>query len=104
MDKLRTKEERDYYNQLKPFSRFVSPSDMQCFLNGLVREEELRKRSILYQEYRQFGLKSFADASIFEDEKKHLVSMHILNFDSTEIFFRSCILKAGDQFPELQTF
>lgn len=71
-DKARSREERDLLGHLKPFARLVSSTDLQKLLEGLVREEELRRRIAQLQEYRRNGLRSFDQVSAYESEKKHL--------------------------------
>jgi len=72
-DKARGREEREFYNALKGVSRFLDSSNLQTVLDGLVKEEELRKRISVLQEYRRNGIRSFEEVSVYEAEKKHLV-------------------------------
>jgi transcriptional adapter 2-alpha len=72
VDKMRSKEDRDVFHQIKPYSRFMNPEVFDDFLSGLVREEELRRKNQMLQEYRRHGLRTFAEVSRFEAEKKHL--------------------------------
>lgn len=72
IDKMRSKEDREIFNQIKPYARFMSSKTFDNFLIGLVKEEELRRKNQTYQEYRRHGLKTFAEISRFEGEKKHL--------------------------------
>lgn len=72
VDKMRSKEDRDVFQQIKPYSRFMKPAVFDTFLSGLVREEELRRKNQMLQEYRRHGLRTFAEVSRFEAEKKHL--------------------------------
>jgi transcriptional adapter 2-alpha len=72
VDKSRSKDEREIYNMLKPFSRFISSEDLQRLLDGLTREEELRRQISHLQELRRHGIRSFDEVSPFESEKKHL--------------------------------
>lgn len=71
-DKMRGKEEREIYNNLKPFARFIPGSEFQRLLEGLVREEELRKRISQLQEWRRSGLRDPSQVSAMEGDRKHL--------------------------------
>lgn len=72
VDKMRSKEDREIFTQIKPYARFLQANTFDTLLKGLVREEELRRKNQMLQEYRRHGLKSFAEVSRFEGEKKHL--------------------------------
>lgn len=72
VDKMRSKEDREIFSQIKPYARFMSANTFDTFLAGLVKEEELRRKNQVLQEYRRHGLRSFAEVSRFEWEKKHL--------------------------------
>ena len=71
-DKMRSKEDRDVFQQIKPYARFMKTDVFDSFLSGLVREEELRRKNQMLQEYRRHGLRTFAEVNRFEAEKKHL--------------------------------
>lgn len=72
MDKARSREEREVYATMKPFARFLTAGDFQRLIEGLVREEELRRQIGNLQNYRRHGLRSFEEISAFESERKHL--------------------------------
>lgn len=72
VDKMRSKEDREIFSQIKPYARFMTSKTFDSFLVGLVKEEELRRKNQMLQEYRRHGLRSFAEVSRFEGEKKHL--------------------------------
>lgn len=72
IDKMRSKEDREIFSQIKPYARFMTAKTFDSFLVGLVKEEELRRKNQMLQEYRRHGLRSFAEVSRFEGEKKHL--------------------------------
>lgn len=72
VDKARSKEERDLYAMLKPFARLLEASDFQRLLEGLAREEELRRQIATLQDLRRHGIRSFEEVSAFETERKHL--------------------------------
>ena len=71
-DKARGKEEKEIYTLLKPFARFIASEDFQTLLEGLVREEELKRQIAHLQELRRNGLRSFDEFPAFENERKHL--------------------------------
>lgn len=72
VDKMRSKEDRELFSQIKPYARFMESATFDLFLGGLVREEELRRKNQMLQEYRRHGLRTFSEVSKFEGEKKHL--------------------------------
>lgn len=72
VDKARSREEREVYTAMKPFARFLTANDFQRLIDGLVREEELRRQISNLQNYRRHGLRSFEEVSAFESERKHL--------------------------------
>lgn len=72
VDKMRSKEDREIFNHIKPYARFMTSKTFDSFLAGLVREEELRRKNQTLQEYRRHGLRTFAEVTRFEVEKKHL--------------------------------
>jgi transcriptional adapter 2-alpha len=71
-DKARSREDRDTYTAAKAFARFMSPDTFDLLHGGLVREEELRRKNQVLQEYRRHGLRTFSEVARFEAEKKHL--------------------------------
>lgn len=71
-EKSRSREERELFNHLKQFGRLVGADDFQALLDGLLKEEELRKRIAQLQEYRRHGLRALDEIPAFEAEKKHL--------------------------------
>lgn len=72
IDKARSKDEREIFAQIKPLARFLSGEDFQRLLDGLVKEEELRRQISHLQELRRHGIRFFEEVSTFETEKKHL--------------------------------
>ena len=72
IDKMRSKEDREIFSQIKPYARFMNSRTFDTFLSGLVKEEELRRKNQMLQEYRRHGLRSFIEVSRFDLEKKHL--------------------------------
>lgn len=72
IDKMRSKEDREIFSQIKPYARFMTSKTFDTFLSGLVKEEELRRKNQMLQEYRRHGLRTFSEVARFEGEKKHL--------------------------------
>lgn len=70
LDRLRSKEEKEIYNSLKPFARFSTPEDHEKLISGLIRERELRKRIDELSFYKKQGLKTFQDIENYLNEKK----------------------------------
>jgi len=71
-DRARSRDERDLYGQLKPLARFLLPTDFQKLLEGLSREEELRRQIAHLQDLRRHGLRSFDEVAAFEGDRKQL--------------------------------
>lgn len=71
IEKSRTKEDRDVFNSLKPFARFLSLQDFSTLHKDLTREEELKRRISQLHEYRRNGIRSLSQVPAFENEKKH---------------------------------
>jgi transcriptional adapter 2-alpha len=69
-EKKRSKDEREIYNNLRVFARFHSAPEHEQFIQGLLNELRLRKRIEQLQTYRLNGIKTLADAEIFENERK----------------------------------
>ncbi len=88
MEKARGKEEKELLQHLKPFARLISHSDFQLLLEGLLKEEELRRRIAQLQEYRRNGLRSLDQVNQYEADRKHL-----------ELY-----LKGGGSIPSQSTF
>lgn len=72
VDKMRSREEKELYGLLKPFARFMRVDDFQRMLDGLAREEELRRQIAQLQDLRRHGIRSFEEVTAFESERKHL--------------------------------
>lgn len=70
LDRLRSKEEKDIYNALKPFARFSTPEEHEKLIEGLMRERELRKRIEELSFYKRLGMKTFQDIENYLNEKK----------------------------------
>ena len=70
LDRLRTKEEKEIYNALKPFARFSTPEEHEKLISGLLRERELRKRIEELSFYKRLGLKNFQEIEIYLNEKR----------------------------------
>lgn len=69
IEKKRTKEERDYLSKVKGYARLMTPKDYQTFVNNLLTEIHCRKRIAELQEYRRNGIRTFAMASKYENDK-----------------------------------
>lgn len=61
-----SKEDREIYNCLKPFARFMSDTDFKELFEGIVLEKNLRQRLKQLKHYKSIGLKTY------EDIEKHL--------------------------------
>lgn len=61
-----SKEDREIYNCLKPFARFMSEIDFKELFEGLLLEKNLRQRLNQLKQYKAIGLKTY------DDIEKHL--------------------------------
>lgn len=61
-----SKEDREIYNCLKPFARFMSESHFKELFEGIVLEKNLRQRLNQLKHYKEIGLKTY------DDIEKHL--------------------------------
>ncbi|KAJ0402615.1 hypothetical protein P43SY_007971 [Pythium insidiosum] len=69
-ERRRPKDEREIIAQMRPFARFQSPKEHEEFVNGLITAMRLRKQILLLQEYRKNGVRTLAEAELYDAEKK----------------------------------
>ncbi|ANZ75873.1 BA75_02366T0 [Komagataella pastoris] len=69
IDKKRTKEEKDLYNQLKPFVRVLTPVDFEEFTEDMLAELRCRNKIQQLQEWRKNGLTTMEQGIRYEKEK-----------------------------------
>jgi transcriptional adapter 2-alpha len=79
-DRKKTKEEREFMQQFRPFAPLLSQEDYQNFLKLMYLEQTTRQRIQLLQEYRRMGIKRLKDAAFYETDKKSRV-IPISSFD-----------------------
>ena len=70
LERRRPKDERELIAQMRPFARFQEPQEHDEFVNGLVTAMRLRKQILLLQEYRRNGVRTLAEAELYDVEKK----------------------------------
>ncbi|EQC39057.1 hypothetical protein SDRG_03265 [Saprolegnia diclina VS20] len=70
VERRRPKEERELIAQVRPFARFHSKEDHETFVSGLLAAMRLRKQIALLQEYRKRGIRTLAEAEMYELDKK----------------------------------
>lgn len=71
VEKSRNKEDREVFQALRPFARFLNTHDFSLVHRGLVREEELKRRIYQLHEYRRHGLRTLSQVPAYENERKH---------------------------------
>lgn len=89
-EKKRPKEERDLREKFRVFSRFISESEMERLINGIIADRKLRSQITAYQAARAHGATTVAEGSQYrnassaanhkKDEKAkqdHLVDMSV---------------------------
>ena len=70
MERRRPKDEREIYDALRPFARFMTPQEHEDLVRGIIMEQRLRKRIAQLQEYRKNGIRSLAEAQEYENQKR----------------------------------
>lgn len=96
MERDRPKELRDLYQRIRCFAQFLTANEFDSFFYGLAGtipwnirfwmwdfnwivmagrlvEKILKKRITQLQNYRRHGIRTFADAALYESEKNQLV-------------------------------
>ncbi|KAL4151200.1 hypothetical protein PRNP1_008149 [Phytophthora ramorum] len=69
-ERKRPKEERELLAQVRPFARFQTPGEHEKFVEGLIAAMRLKKQILLLQEYRKNGVRTLAEAELYDAEKK----------------------------------
>jgi transcriptional adapter 2-alpha len=69
-ERKRPKEERELLAQVRPFARFQTPEEHDNFVDGLIAAMRLKKQILLLQEYRKNGVRTLAEAELYDAEKK----------------------------------
>lgn len=69
-ERRRPKDERELIAQMRPFARYQTPKEHEDFINGLITAMRLRKQILLLQEYRKNGVRTLAEAELYDVEKK----------------------------------
>lgn len=69
-ERRRPKEERELIAQMRPFARFQTPKEHDDFVAGLITAMRLRKQILPLQEYRKNGVRTLAEAELYDVEKK----------------------------------
>jgi transcriptional adapter 2-alpha len=55
---------------MKPFARFNTPEEHEKFVQGLIRERQIRTRIEELRYYRKLGMKTFAEVENFQSDKR----------------------------------
>ncbi|CAI5725105.1 unnamed protein product [Peronospora effusa] len=69
-ERKRPKEERELLAQVRPFARFQTPKEHDNFVEGLITAMRLKKQILLLQEYRRNGVRTLAEAELYDADKK----------------------------------
>lgn len=77
IEKKKTKEEREFFNKIKALARLMTAQDYQTFIANITTELHCRRRIAELQEYRRNGIRTFAMAAKYENDKA--VRMNALN-------------------------
>lgn len=65
-ERRRAKEEREVYNQFRPFARFLSADEHEHLIQGIILEQQLQRRVEQLQKYRKLGLRTLAEVEEYE--------------------------------------
>ncbi|WWC87792.1 uncharacterized protein L201_002684 [Kwoniella dendrophila CBS 6074] len=68
-ERKRPKEERELIQRYKVFAKFQTAQDFEVFIEGLIYEQNLRKRITELQEYRRMGITTNAEAEAYDNAK-----------------------------------
>jgi len=69
-EKKRTKPEREIYNNVCRFARFVSKAEHDQFVQGLLNEHRLRERIAQLQHWRMMGIRTLSSGARYERDRK----------------------------------
>lgn len=69
-ERRRPKEEKEVYDVLRPFARFLTPTGFEDLARAVILEQRLRRRIIQLQEYKQKGITTLAEAADYESQRK----------------------------------
>ncbi|KAJ3409891.1 Transcriptional adapter ada2 [Chytridiales sp. JEL 0842] len=74
MERKRSKEEKDLFNRTRVFAKMQTAADFEQFMDGLLREQQLRARIAELQEFRRMGIQTFREAEEYTRDKtlKHM--------------------------------
>ncbi|DBB01426.1 TPA: hypothetical protein ACH3X1_000090 [Trebouxia sp. C0004] len=70
LDRRRNPAEREMYARLKAVARYLPHQEFEVLSDGVVTETRLRTRIQELKEYRRAGIRTFADAELYEADKK----------------------------------
>ncbi|KAL0050679.1 hypothetical protein WJX82_004874 [Trebouxia sp. C0006] len=70
LDRRRNPAEREMYARLKAVARYLPQQEFEVLSDGVVTETRLRTRIQELKEYRRAGIRTFADAELYEADKK----------------------------------
>eukprot|EP01132_Coremiostelium_polycephalum_P001249 gene1249-1576_t len=70
IERKRFKDDKEIYNNLKVFLQTMSKEDHEKLVNGLIIEKNVKNRIEQLQMYRENGIKTLNEGSIFDDEKR----------------------------------
>nr|XP_019012163.1 transcriptional adapter 2-alpha [Kwoniella pini CBS 10737]OCF50944.1 transcriptional adapter 2-alpha [Kwoniella pini CBS 10737] len=68
-ERKRPKDEREFIQRYKVFAKFQTAQDFEVLIEGLIYEQNLRKRIAELQEYRRMGITTNAEAEAYDAAK-----------------------------------
>ncbi|OCF34076.1 transcriptional adapter 2-alpha [Kwoniella heveanensis CBS 569] len=69
MERKRPKEEKELIQRYKVFAKLQTAQDFEVLIEGLIYEQNLRKRIAELQEYRRMGITTCAEAEAYDNAK-----------------------------------
>lgn len=99
-DQKLPRDERDLVNRMRLFERFHTPEEHKMFLHDILKAKKLRKEIAKLQMYRRLGIRSLAEAEMYELDKKrrmfHKTAYHQKETEGSRAESTSGMSTAGD--------
>ncbi|WVR03914.1 hypothetical protein IAU60_000913 [Kwoniella sp. DSM 27419] len=96
LERKRPKEERELIQRYKVFAKLQTAQDFEVLIEGLIYEQNLRKRIAELQEYRRMGITTNAEAEVYDNAKAARAGYRpIIQRDRPEILPMGARINAG---------
>ena len=71
-DRKRSRDERDLVQRMRLFARFQTPEEHEKFVENVLKTKRMRKEIAQLQFYRRMGIRSLAEAELYELDKRRI--------------------------------